>query len=265
MGLDIYAGSLSRYYAGDWKTINQARAESWGMPFHTIHLGKGIENSGLLEALSTQGRPAQPPRRSWWQKLKERFELKERLEPTMEQRLLPWRTQVGQKLGIAPGELWSDLPTLPYATDKPDWEGLGGLILWAAYEENGAVPPEAFRTDWAKDPIVQDAARATQGRYVQILSDAELWLPHDFASVFPFPVPFEPVLQFKIGSCQRLLSELELLNSRTWQASSETLAEWQNGSHDYQSLEGNAKFGFALFHKLATFSVEQKVPLMLDY
>ena len=33
MGLDIYAGTLTRYYSGNWKLITQQVAEELGMSF----------------------------------------------------------------------------------------------------------------------------------------------------------------------------------------------------------------------------------------
>ena len=33
MGLDIYVGTLTRYYSGNWKLINQIIAEQEGMTF----------------------------------------------------------------------------------------------------------------------------------------------------------------------------------------------------------------------------------------
>lgn len=36
MGLDIYAGTLTRYYAQNWKTVSQQFAETNGMNFQTI-------------------------------------------------------------------------------------------------------------------------------------------------------------------------------------------------------------------------------------
>lgn len=39
MGLDIYAGTLTRYYAHNWKTIVQQWAEENGYSFHRITPG----------------------------------------------------------------------------------------------------------------------------------------------------------------------------------------------------------------------------------
>ncbi len=36
MGLDIYAGTLTRYYPDDWKTVAQQWAEEMGYDFSTV-------------------------------------------------------------------------------------------------------------------------------------------------------------------------------------------------------------------------------------
>ncbi len=38
MGLDIYAGTLTRYYTHNWKTVTQQFVEANGMSFQTIRL-----------------------------------------------------------------------------------------------------------------------------------------------------------------------------------------------------------------------------------
>ena len=41
MGLDIYAGTLTRYYSHNWKTITQQLAEENGWGFQKITPGGG--------------------------------------------------------------------------------------------------------------------------------------------------------------------------------------------------------------------------------
>ena len=36
MGMDLYAGTLTRYYAHNWKTVGQQWAEENGYGFHRI-------------------------------------------------------------------------------------------------------------------------------------------------------------------------------------------------------------------------------------
>lgn len=36
MGLDIYAGTMTRYYAQNWKSSVQKFCEEYGFPFHRI-------------------------------------------------------------------------------------------------------------------------------------------------------------------------------------------------------------------------------------
>ena len=41
MGLDIYAGTLTRYYSHNWKTVVQQWAEENGYIFQPHHPGRG--------------------------------------------------------------------------------------------------------------------------------------------------------------------------------------------------------------------------------
>jgi hypothetical protein len=36
MGLDVYVGSLTRYYARDWETVIQKHARETGMPLEIV-------------------------------------------------------------------------------------------------------------------------------------------------------------------------------------------------------------------------------------
>lgn len=38
MGLDVYVGSLTRYYAGDWELITQKAAREAGVPLRIVRL-----------------------------------------------------------------------------------------------------------------------------------------------------------------------------------------------------------------------------------
>lgn len=72
-----------------------------------------------------------------------------------------------------------------------------------------------------------------------------------------------PVL---VGSSVALFRQLEDLNRRTWQAGTDLVEKWAfDGSGNGAPLEPSARFAFALFLKLARHSVEQKLPMRLDW
>lgn len=46
-----------------------------------------------------------------------------------------WRGAMAQSLNVP--SLGNEDPNAPYFTDKPAWDGFGGLLLWAAYDDQG--------------------------------------------------------------------------------------------------------------------------------
>jgi hypothetical protein len=77
--------------------------------------------------------------------------------------------------------------------------------------------------------------------------------------------PFSRYYAGAFGSNVRLLRELEDLNQRTWQASASDLESWKAGAEHDAPLETSAKLGFAVFHDLTMKSVDEKLPMKLDY
>src|SRR5207249_5208071 len=128
MGLDVYVGSLTRYYAQDWETIVQQWGREQGLP---------------VEVRRSQ---ASPPDRI--------------TDPTViRPDMIKWRSDLNQALSSRLGvELdWEEAPDAPYFTDKPGWDGYGGLVLLAAHEENPQLkPPTRVSLDsWKKDQALR--------------------------------------------------------------------------------------------------------------
>jgi hypothetical protein len=259
MGLDLYAGPLTRYHAGLWKTIVQQMGEAQGVPVHVIRLG-GPAKTATPEATH--------------------------------EAVIAWQRALREATGIASLD-WPESPSLPYFTDKPDWDGYWAVVLLAAADQfpDIAAPDEIGRRsrigDPAKHPLIRRAdavylAKRNGGlvarlfrrnpeplpverRYPQILMRPELWLPVEFDLM----VRSTDIAGSRswMGSSPRFLQELEVLNSRTLQASDTTLAAWakEGPPENDLSLERMARFGLALFMQAARYSVEHRVPLKLDY
>lgn len=100
MGLDIYAGTLTRYYTHNWKTLAQQFAEANGIDFQTI---RSQQNEGELSPDETRKIVTQ------------------------------WRDNIIRGLGLNPAPLWNeDYDLTPYYTNKPDWDALNALLLYIA-------------------------------------------------------------------------------------------------------------------------------------
>ena len=236
MGLDIYVGSLTRYYCGDWETAVQRFAREQGMTCQVIR-PRGDE-----------GPPAGPSE--------------------VQELVLEWRRQLNVALAddLECPLAWNESVEAPYFTDKPAWECYGELLLWAAYDEHPELPrPTESVEDWAGDAAWKaSSADDFPTRYPNLLRGVELWLPcgFDFGFMGPDPGGRDIVL----GSSMRLLAELEELNAHTWQAEASTAAGWRREASEYGApLERGARFAFAIMLELAGKSVEHALPMKLDY
>ena len=102
MGLDIYAGTLTRYYSHNWKTVVQQWAEENGYSFNRI---------------TPDGEPADD----------------EELSPTDVQAAVEnWRDQILAAISQPdqpPYAPWPENNEKPYYTDKPDWDAFGAIVL----------------------------------------------------------------------------------------------------------------------------------------
>ena len=108
MGLDLYAGTLTRYYSHNWKTAVQQWAEANGYSFQKL----APDGSPVAEEeLTTEEiRNIQGAVERW------RDSLLDAIRQNKDQPYTPW-TEDNEK---------------PYYTDKPDWDAFGAMLLAAA-------------------------------------------------------------------------------------------------------------------------------------
>jgi hypothetical protein len=175
VGLDVYVGSLTRYYVEGSADVVERVARHQGM---TVSDGQAAEE--VIRAA-----------------------------------VLHWRDRLNRWLGDrldAPLD-WDESGPAPCFTDKPGWDGYGGALLLAAHDEHPELPPPAqVSADWPDDPAYQAASAPGAGsRYHQLLTP-ELWLPCRFAfTVRTQDITGEEV---ELGSSVALLDQLELLSTR---------------------------------------------------
>jgi len=230
VGLDVYVGSLTRYYSGDWKLPTQAWAEEMGMPF------------GLLGDHVTKEGPK-----------RDREEIRDAI--------LRWRVKLGRRLEETLD--WDESDAAPYLTEKPGFEGYAALQLWATCDDHpGLRPPPTAPWKGVDASALRDGVRGGSAtRYPNLARPVALWLPFEGGATVQAPnVTDDPVTT---GSSPRLLEELRLLNSRTWKADPGQLWEYVGTLPD-PSLEAEACAAFGLVLKLAEFSVRRRLPMLLD-
>ena len=119
MGLDIYAGTLTRYYSHNWKTVVQQWAEENGYTFNRI---------------TPDGEPA---------------DNEEELSPAEVQAAVEdWRDQILTAISQPnqpPYTPWPEDNERPYYTDKPDWDAFGAMpVSYTHLGQNGGAQLRVF-------------------------------------------------------------------------------------------------------------------------
>ena len=236
MALDVYVGSLARYYAGEWENVSERTARERGAQFRIgRRVGSGDSEPGIQEIL---------------------------------QALLSWRVELNQSLGdrITQPLDWSEDLDAPYYTGRPGWDGFGSLVLWAAYAEHPALRwPASLPEEWDNDPaLVRSNASGFRSRYSHLVRNVELWLPNPFE--FTFEGEDVDGRRVVVGSTATLRRQLEELNAVTWKAGAEIIAAWgRDAPADNAALEQSARYAYAVLLDLAERSVELRLPMKLDY
>lgn len=258
MGMDIYAGTLTRYYAKNWKTVGQQWAEENGFSFKRI-----TPNGGDIE--------------------------EEEISPAeVQESVENWRDQILAAVtpkGREPYATWPEDNEMPYYTDKPDWDAMGAMLLVAACRVYDEPVPCTVKKNWdfMGHPLIKRLAEDPE-KVWSLFRGATWWLP--LAESFFFQGPLPGGDGAVIGTVGLLRAELERLNELAWQADEETILGWtasegypadgevssggaltgqgirENTEYDTQSL---AKFAFSIFYRAMKFAEERQVPILLDY
>ena len=236
MALDVYVGSLARYYAGEWESIAEKAARERGAQYQI-------------------GRPGGSA---------DRLKDPERIHPAV----LAWRSTLSDSLGSKiPLPLdWDESLEAPYFTGRPGWDGFGSLVLWAAYAEHPALrQPATLPEEWDNDPaLMRSNVAGFRSRYSHLVRNVELWLP----SPFEFTFEGEDIdgRRVVVGSTTTLRRQLDDLNAATWKADASAVAEWSREPLVGDApLELCARYAFAVLLGLARRAVDNKLPMKLDY
>ncbi len=261
MGLDIYAGTLTRYYSHNWKTVVQQWAEANGYSFQKIT--PGGEAAAEEKLTCEEVRNIQNAVKRWRDTLLD---------------------AIRQKNGL-PYTPWPEDNEKPYYTDKPDWDAFGAMLLVAACHTYGELVPPTVEKGWnfAEHPLIARLA-ADEEQVWSLFRGATWWLPLPDAFFFQAPLPIDGTAV--IGTVGGLRKELEKLNRLAWQADEKTILRWietegyptdgviptsgkisdadiqEHTQFDTQSL---ARFSFSIFWQAMQFAEEQQVPILLDF
>jgi hypothetical protein len=236
MALDVYVGSLTRYYTGNWASVvDRTARERTKRP--QLGLPRGI------------GEPKQEG---------------ERILASV----LAWRRTLDAALAphLAEPLAWDETLEAPWFTGRPGWDGFGALALWAAYAEQPALRrPTALPKNWDDDAaLVRSNAEGFRSRYSHLVRNVELWLPTNLD--FTFEGEDVDGRRIIVGSSTILRRQLGELNAATWKLEEDemtTLARERPSSR--ASLETGARHAMAVMSGLARQAAELRLPMKLDY
>ena len=228
MGLDVYAGQLTRYYTQDWETVVQRYARENNIRFEVARANPANEvpRADTLAIIT-----------EWMGNLAEHLE----------------------------SDGWTEDPPLEYATDKPDWDCYGALMLWAL-DTKSRFKMKSFPKEWAKSRLFSKYARdSTKYReFSHLLSDTTIWIPIRFPDPLQWTDPSDD--KVVIGSVFSLYEQLRNLNAITWNVSEAEVGTWRREiDPNTTDFSLKAKFGFSIFYYLCQFSVDTRVPMKLDW
>jgi hypothetical protein len=226
VGLDVYVGSLTRYYLEGPLAVVERISRHQGIPFEP---GSGVSADGPAD------------------------------EQFIRAAILAWREGLGRWLGDRlqwPLD-WDESRAAPCFTDKPGWDGYGGTLLLAAHDEHPDLPdPAGVSPDWPDDPAYQASLAAGPASRYEQLFGPELWLP----CRFDFTVRTQDVTghTVEVGSSVALLAQLRALGDRH-------RLDGQPGGGTATPLAAAARLGFDHLLRLAERSVAQRLPMRLDF
>jgi hypothetical protein len=244
MALDVYVGSLTRYYAGDWESIADKK-EKRTRPARTKEARTKAARTQGARAVGDAGKDSERIRNA----------------------VLAWRDGMQRALRPHLSEPldWAETTEAPWFTGRPGWDGFGSLVLWAAYAEQPSLRrPAALPEEWDDDPaLVRSNADGLRSRYSHLVRNVELWLP----AAFDFTFEGEDVdgRRIIVGSATTLGRQLGELNAATWKMDSGELAALARNRPSGNSLESCARHAFAVMTGLAGRAFEHRLPMKLDY
>lgn len=237
MGLDVYVGTLTRYYSGEWETVIQRYSREQGIPLRVVR-----QPSEPDEAIRDQAQ----------------------ILPIVEAWLAGLARSLQESFDLAQVD-WSEQATRPYFTDKPAFDCFGALVILAAKSESGVPLPDFQPADWARDPDLEALRRASTPLIYGQLYWPEVWLPIDVPATFRAPLPNGH--EKDIGSSPRLLAQLQALNSKTYDGNRDSIKEWRREMPDGADpdFHKHAKAGLSIMLTLAKHAVRERLPMLLDY
>lgn len=257
MGLDIYAGTYSRYYAHNWKTAAQQFCEKEGIQYSRIESPQSDENQKKTD------------------------------EENIQNSVKLWQEQMVKALqnsGVEKASVWEEgVSAKSYYTNKPDWDAYGALLLFVA----GKLLKKKYPENYKKNTKYQQVL-AVLGIYESPFKDWSLfagvqnYVPIDDRLVFQYPLANGT--QAMLGTVACLKYELTKINEICWKADNQQILEWQETEgypteavmrtggllqllpkRAVYSTQSLAKYAFSILWQAVLFAEKEQVGIIFDY
>ena len=182
-----------------------------------------------------------------------------------------WRdTIVGAVKKAAPeAEPWEENTEKEYLALQLPEMAFGALLTYAASVAYGHKCRETVYPGWDFEAEADvQSARADRSMVMTLLKGASWWLPVQTPIMLRGEVPTGDVAT--IASAGALMIELLRINEMGWKADEEEVLRWfeTEGKMDPDakrySTDSLAKFAYSVFWQLAKFSLQNKVPVIMD-
>ena len=182
-----------------------------------------------------------------------------------------WRdTIVGAVKKAAPeAEPWEENAEKEYLALQLPEMAFGALLTYAASVAYGHKCRETVYPGWNFEGEADvQSARADRSMVMTLLKGASWWLPVQTPIMLRGEVPTGDVAT--IASAGALMIELLRINEMGWKADEEEVLRWfeTEGKMDpaakRYSTDSLAKFAYSVFWQLAKFSLQNKVPVIMD-
>lgn len=230
MLIELYVGTLTRYYAEQWHN-GHTRAGN-PSPF------TGTPNPNTVnDPVELQGIIA-----GWIADASAR--LKEHLpEP------LAWQEGMGPEYRVA----------------ELGFPGYGGAIMLAAYTATGYTPrPTAFQPNWNKDPAIEILNADERKKPLWEIINCNIWMPGRFD--FGIGMKDPAGMPIRAGSLDTLWAALQHLNEVNWNAAPSEIETWAGEKLDSSvDFDTQARAGYAAFHGMCRFARERRLPMKLHF
>jgi hypothetical protein len=235
MALDIYVGTLTRYYRQEWENKGQRLAREQGWEHSIIRPGGDVE-------------PPQPA-------------------VAIRKAVAGWRVFMTKSLaphGIPP-ITWDEGDEKPYFTERPTWPGYCALLVWAAHSEHPDLPaPHKVPESWVEDVAFQRSTSTEFKTRFRTILQPSVWVPGEFPFVFGFPT-LASDKESCVGSVFTLKTQLDDLHARTFRQQEILVAAAQTPPAEASELAVNAQSVLTIFRDLANKACEHRLPLLLDF